>query len=193
MKNKSVYLIYSHEYNTAYVGKSCNLKKRFYQHCGDNRSSVKQFCNNQKIKVRGTFNIYEITQCSKAEAAYYEGHIYDLIKAYFPRINLINKYKPNRSREEWVNKHAERVKSVNRTWREANKDHLKDYYKEWMNKHAERYHKNYYVKNRERAIYISKKWRENNLEYDRCRCKKWRDEHPDYYKEYYKNKKQRNK
>ena len=63
-----------------------------------------------------------MTQCDIVDAAYYEGHNYDLIEAYFPQITLINKNKPNRSKQEWTDVNAERVKSLNQAWRVANKD-----------------------------------------------------------------------
>ena len=53
-------MAYPHEYNAGYVGKSCNLKHRFYTHCGDTRSSVKQYCDKHGVRPRGTFEIYEI-------------------------------------------------------------------------------------------------------------------------------------
>ena len=98
MKTKLIYLVYSHEYNVGYVGKTGNLKERFCGHCGDKRTCVKQFCDERKIKkVRDTFDIYEIIQCDKADAAHFEGHIYYLIESHFPQITLINKNRPNRN------------------------------------------------------------------------------------------------
>ena len=99
MKSKSIYLIYSHEYNAGYVGKTGNLKIRFREHCGDKRTRVKQFCNDKGVKVRDILGICEIIQCDKDEAAFYEGHVYGLIKTYLPHITLINKNKPNRSEQ----------------------------------------------------------------------------------------------
>jgi len=101
MTSKSIYLIYSHKYNTGYVGRTSNLKHRFREHCGDKRSRVKQFCDSIHVRrVRDTFGPHEIMQCGKDESSYYEGRIYDLIKMYFPNITLINKNKPNRNKQE---------------------------------------------------------------------------------------------
>ena len=91
MMNKSIYLIYSHEHNTGYIGKTGNLRRRFSGHCSCHMSCVKQFCKNQNINTRDAFDIYKILQCDKADAAYYEGHIYDLVESCFPRITLITK------------------------------------------------------------------------------------------------------
>ena len=83
MKNKSIYLIYSHEYNTGYIGKTGNLRRRFNEHCSKDSSSVKRFCDSVSVNARETFDIYEIIQCNKTEASYYEGHIFDSIVACF--------------------------------------------------------------------------------------------------------------
>ena len=176
-QSKSIYLIYSHEYNIGYVGKSSNLRNIFYEHCGDNRSCVKQFCKNLNIHARDTFEIYEIMKCNAADASYYEGHVYDLIEQYVPRIKLINKNKPNRSKEDWMVANADRVKSLNQVWRAANKDHIKCYYKGWSAANRE------YERNR------SKKWRDKNPEYRN----KWRQLHPEYFKEYHKRNKHKDK
>lgn len=104
MKNKQIYLVYSHEYKVGYVGKSCNLRNIFNEHCGDSRSCVKQFCKNLNIHARDTFDIYEIMKCNAVDASYYEGHVYDLIEQHFPDMTLLNKNKPNRSEQEsWNN------------------------------------------------------------------------------------------
>jgi len=103
MLNKSIYLIYSHDYNAGYVGKAGNLIHRFYDRCYDKRTCVKQFCDGKNVKkVRDIFCIYEIIQCDKADAAYYEGHIYDLIEAYFPQITLISKISPTEVNENVI-------------------------------------------------------------------------------------------
>ena len=103
MTSKSIYLIYSHEYNAGYVRKTSNLRNRFYHHCNGNRTSVKQFCNDRGVKkVRHIFEPYEIIKCGKDESGYYEGRVYDLIKIYLQDITLINTNKPNRSKQESV-------------------------------------------------------------------------------------------
>ena len=92
MKAKTIYLVYSHEYNAGYIGKTGNVKERFWGHCGDKRTCVKQFCDERHIKrVRATCDIYEIMQCDKADASYYEGNIDYLIETHFPQITLIGK------------------------------------------------------------------------------------------------------
>ena len=59
MKSKTIYLVYSHEYNAGYVGKSCNIRKRFSAHGCNNTSSVKQYCVKHGVRTRDTFDIYE--------------------------------------------------------------------------------------------------------------------------------------
>ena len=110
MKNKSVYLVYSHEYNAGYVGKSGNRITRFYTHCSGKCSCVRQFCDNKGVRVRDTFDMYEIIKCSPADVAYYEGHVYDLIEEHFQQIQLLNKNRPNRSSKGWVAANSARVK-----------------------------------------------------------------------------------
>ena len=73
MMNTSIYLIYSHEYNTGYIGNTANLRNKFYEHCNDNRSGVKQFCNGKGVRVRDIFGMYEIIRSDKDQAAHYEG------------------------------------------------------------------------------------------------------------------------
>jgi len=161
MKSKSIYLIYSQEYNVGYVGKSDNLLRRFYGHCSGRESCVKQFCDKINKNVRDVFEIYEVIQCSITNASYYEGHVYDLIKTYLPQIKLINKNKPNRSKQDsfknWRENHLEYEKARNKKWRANNLEQCKTYWK---------------------------KWRDNNLEYEKYRVKQWRDKHPNYFKEY---------
>ena len=139
MKVKSIYLTYSHESNAGYVGRIGSLRNRFNEHCGDKRTRVQQFCDGKGVKVRDIFGMYEIIQCDKADAAYYEGHIYDLIKALFPQITLITKNKPNRSKREsnknWRinNPEYDRIRSQKR--RGQHPDYLKEYYektKHWI-------------------------------------------------------------
>ena len=50
MKAKTIYLVYSHEYNAGYIGKTGNVKERCWGHCGDKRTCVKQF-------FRGSYEI----------------------------------------------------------------------------------------------------------------------------------------
>ena len=115
MKNKSIYLMYCHEYNAGYVSKTGNFRTRFYDHCWDKRTCVKQFCDGKGVRARDMFCIYEILQCDKGEAAHYEGHIYDLIEAYIPQITLNNKNKADRGKQEsrnnWHKKKLERCRA----------------------------------------------------------------------------------
>ena len=150
MKAKTMNLVYPHEYNAGYVGKTSNLKGRFNEHCSDNRSSVKQFCNERGVKhVRRVFEPYEIMQCDKDESSYYEGRIYDLIKIYFPYITLINKNKPNRSKQEykryWRSNNLENIKANYKKCIELHPGYLK----QWHQKHPT-YFKDYYKKKQHR-------------------------------------------
>jgi len=168
MKTKTIYLVYSHEYNAGYVGKTGNVKERFKSHCGDKRSRVKQFCDVRHIKrVRDTFDLYGIIQCDKVEAPYYEGHIYYLIETHFQQITLINKNRPNRTQQEskknWRQNNIERLRASNRNW---------------------------YRNNTERTLQRTKRWIESHPGY----LKQWNQKHPTYYKDYYHKKvKHRNK
>ena len=175
--SKLIYLVYSPEYNTGYVGKSCNLKKRYSTHCSDSRSRVKQFCIIHNIKPRDAFDIYEIKKCDVTDASYYEGHIYDLIQHHFPQIKLINKNKPNRSVKQWCINNAERCRANKKNWRINNLEHTKRYYKQWRENNVERCRVN------------NKNWRENNPEYH----EEWRKKNPEYRKEYYQKQKLINK
>ena len=158
--------MYSHVYNTGYIGKTNNLRRRFNEECSRDRSNVKRFCDSINVNTRETLDIYEIIQRNKADAAYYEGDIYDLIVACFSRINLINKYKPNRSRDDWLIVNSDRVKSLCQAWRVANKDHIKGYSKQW------------YSENRESC---------------KIRNRRWCEVQPEYFKKYYKKRKPRNR
>lgn len=166
MKSKSIYLVYSHEYNVGYVGKSCNLKQRFDKHCSNNTSSVRQFCDKHNVRTRATFDIYFIKQCNATDASYYEGHIYDLIERHLPDITLINKNKPNRNPQE-----------SRKNWRNNNLEH------------ARALSRKYYHDNREYRIAYSQQWRATNPNYH----KQWIAQHPNYNKEYYMENKNRNK
>ena len=106
--NRSIYLAYSHEYNAGYIGKSRNLVTRFYAHCTGKGSCVRQFCDINGVKVRGTFAVYEIIK-RRHDFAYNEGHVYDLIKEHFQQIQLLNKNIPNRSSEGWIEANSARV------------------------------------------------------------------------------------
>ena len=109
--SKWIYLVYSPEYKAGYIGKTCNLKQRFYKHCGSRASCIKQFCIGHNIKPRDAFDIYEIKKCDVTDASDYEGHIYDLIQHHFPQIKLINKNKPNRSVKQLCINNAERCRA----------------------------------------------------------------------------------
>ena len=91
MKDKSIYVVYSHEYKTACVGNSRTLKQRCSSHCSDNKSSVHRYCDVLGIRPRDTFDIYDIMKCNDTNASFYEGHVYDLIERHLPDITLINK------------------------------------------------------------------------------------------------------
>ena len=84
----------------------------------------------QNINVHDAFDIYEIIQCGKVDATYYAGRIYDLIEAYFPQITIINKNKPNRSRQEprqnWRSNNLEYVRKHNKKWFELHPDYRKN-------------------------------------------------------------------
>ena len=120
MNCKSIYLVYSHEYNTGYVGKSKKLKQRFTGHCS--KGAVKRFCDALGIRARHTFDIFEIMKCDADEASYYEGHVYDLITYNVPSIKLLNKNKPNRnqrdSRNNWCKNNREICRGYNKIWRD---------------------------------------------------------------------------
>ena len=179
MKSKSIYLVYSHEYNVGYVGKSCNLGNRFNNHCTNNRSSVRRYCDKHGIRPRDTFDIYEIKQCDAADdASYYEGHIYDLIERHLPDIKLINKNKPNRSprdsRKNWRNNNLERNRACNIKYYHNNRECRCAYYQKWN------------ADNRDYRNAYLKTWRTNNSNYH----KQWTAQHPNYYKQYHMNKKQ---
>lgn len=155
MKNKQIYLVYSHEYKVGYVGQSCNLKRRYRTHCGDNISCVKQFCKNLNIHARDTFDIDEIMKCNAVDASYYEGHVYDLIEQPLPDMTLINKNKPNRSEHEswthwWKNnleRHITRCRQKARQWYADNREHKNAYQQLWAAQHPN-YSKEYYAKNK---------------------------------------------
>jgi len=106
-----------------------------YEHCNDNRTRVKQFCNDKDVKVRDIFGIYDIMQCDKDDSSYYEDRIYDLVKIYLPNITLINKNKPNRGKQEsgqhWRTNNLEYIRKHNRKWRKENPD----YRKKWREEH----------------------------------------------------------
>ena len=163
---KWIYIVYSREHKADYVGKTCNLKQRFYKHCTYVKGCVKQFCiNHNNIKPRYTFDIYEIMKCDVTDASYYEGRTYDLIQQYFPYIKLINKNKPNRSNKQWYANNAERCRANNKIWRTKNIEFERQ----------------------------RKKWRINNLEHIKQYYKQWRANNPEYHKEYYKKQKLINK
>ena len=165
--SKWIYIVYSHEHKTGYVGKSCNLKQRFYKHCTDIKGCVKQFCvNHNNIKPRDTFDIYEIMQCDVTEASYYEGRAYHIIQERFPQIKLINKNIPNRSMKEWYVKNAERCRANYKIWR---------------------------AKNIEFDRQRKKNWRINNLEHTKQYYKHWCQNNPNYHKESYRKQKLMNK
>ena len=218
--NISIYLAYSYEYNAGYIGKSRNLVTRFYAHCNGIDSCIRQFCDNRGVKVRGTFDMYEIIKCSPADVAYYEGHVYDLIEEHFQHIQLLNKNIPNRSNKEWVAAHSARVKYMKQNWRIANKEHLKDYNKQyweknkvllrelhtkWCNAHKEHlkdYGKRYHATHKEARHAYFKQIRLNdpgryNESSKRWRMnnpeylKQWGMNNPDYHKEYKKRMRQR--
>ena len=73
--------------------------------------------------------MYEIMQCDTDDAAYNEGHVYDLIKTYFPNITLINTNKTNRCKQEsgqhWRSNNLEYIRIHNRKWREEHPDYRK--------------------------------------------------------------------
>ena len=176
MKSKSIYLVYSHDYNVGYVGNSCNLRKIFNEHCKDDRPSVKRYCDVLGIRPRDTFDIYEIKQCNTAEASYYEGYIYEVIERHCAQIKLLNKNRPNRSRHEWVKAHAEHVKYVRKTWRDSNKDHLKTYFhNRYIADMAERdeCHKNWCKANKAKLNEYNRKWRLANKEKVAASNRKW--------------------
>ena len=191
--SKWIYILYSPEHKAAYVGKTCNLKQRFYKHCTYVKGCVKQFCiNHNNIKPRNTFDIYEIMRCDVTKASYYEGKTYELIQHYFPDIHLINKNIPNRSTKQWRKHNAERCRVNNKNWRENNLEHTKRYYKQWYITNYEKCRSNkkqWYATNAERCKSNSKKWRANNPEYNR----EWREKNPEYHKEYYQKRKLLNK
>ena len=179
--SKWIYLVYSHEHKAGYVGKSGNLRRRFYKHCSDTNSCVKQFCISHNIKARDTFDIYEIIKCDVTGASYYEGKTYELIQHYFPDIHLINKNIPNRSTKQWRKHNAERCRVNNKNWRENNLEHTKRYYKQW------------YITNYEKCRSNKKQWYATNAERCKSNSKKWRANNPEYHKEYYQKQKLMNK
>ena len=164
--NTSIYLIYSHKYNIGYVGRTANLRNRFYEHCGNKISTVKQFCDMTGAKPRDIFWIYEIIQCDKTDSMYYEGYIYDLIKLHFSQITLLKKNTPNRgkrgSTKNWRNNNPERYRASRRNWNRNNSEAIRENNKNWFGSH---------------------------LGYS----KHWRETHPNYFKDYYKKNKHRNK
>ena len=131
---------------------------------------MKQFCDSIGVKARDTFCIYEIMQCDKADAAYYEGHIYDLIEAYFPQITLINKNKPNRGKRE-----------SNKNWRDNNPERCKAHWLNWRDNNTE-YDRVRSQKRLEKHPYYHKQWHEMHPNYRKH-----------YNKEYYEKNKHRNK
>ena len=174
MNCKSIYLVYSHEYNTGYVGKSKKIKQRFTGHCS--KGAVKRFCDALGIQARHTFDIFEIMKCVADEASYYEGHVYDLITSHVPSIKLLNKNKPNRNQRDSL-----------KNWRRNNCDRCKQYLKQWLeNNHEYRkqYHKQWCESNRERRKQYKNQWRENNR--DRCNqyLKQWRENNRERCKQY---------
>ena len=159
--SKWIYLVYSHEHKAGYVGKSGNLRRRFYKHCSDTNSCVKQFCISHNVKARDTFDIYEIIKCDVTGASYYEGKTYELIQHYFPDIHLINKNIPNRSTKQWRINNCEKCRANNKIWRANNIEYDRLRLKKWRQKNPE-YHKNY-----------SKEWRQNHPEYHKNYSKDW--------------------
>jgi len=127
--------------------------------------------------------LYEKYPCNdKAELCKREGEI-------IRQIGTINKYIAGRTKKEWCEDNADKVKGKQKEWREKNADKVKGKQKEWREKNADKIKeckKEYYENNVEKFKEKNKKYYNDNVEKIKEYIKEWCEKNAEKVKEYHK-------
>jgi len=147
MKQGTIYIIKCKDKSIkdCYIGSTSNLELRKQRHeydCMDNKSKVYQF-----MRKNGNFNNFEfeilednIEFNNRIELLKIERYYIEEFKS-----NL-NSEIPSRTRKEWTITNKDKIKEINKKYRENNKDKTKEYDKirnqtekrqEWIKKYRE--------------------------------------------------------
>jgi hypothetical protein len=157
-----------------YVGHTTNWTNR--------KGTHKNSCNNpnyekynlyvyQFIREHGGWNNWSMIELEKIccvdekDAAKHERRYFELLGA------TLNKEVPSRTREEWREDNAEKVKEKNKEYRENNVEKVREIQKKYREKNVEKIKK------------YTKEYRENNVEKEKERHKKYREENVEKVKE----------
>lgn len=113
-----------------YVGKTKNMKERYYNHC-----SRKNRCGSGEIPNDMVWKMVLLEECEDVVGTSREQYYYDTLKP------LYNRCRPGQTNREYKRTHPEKMRENNRRYREANREAHRAWGRESMRR--------YYDKNRD--------------------------------------------